>query len=369
MNRYALIIGCDFFNDKKLNNLKGPHNDVRSIETLLSDESVGAYKVERIYNAKAGKLRVKLEEFFIQRKFGDSILIYYSGHGIKNNRGDLFFAATDTNYGLLQSTSIPSGFIAELMRQTKAKSQLIILDCCYSGTFVRQNLSGKSINSTDVLSKFQNQKGVVVFSSSDVMELSFEENRPGRNLNELMSNHSYFTKAIINGISTGKADLDNDGIIHTAELHEYVSNYIREMKIEQTPLISEYNLSGKFPVAINKFHPLNLTLKETKDLLRKRQAIWDIELYEEIKESLYSKEVIAFLKNRKEDLSKLSNKKIISKKTIAIIGKWLDLIMFICVFIFSLFVIYFVITNSIAKSILFALIISMTVMIIKRKID
>jgi len=62
----------------------------------------------------------------------DTVLVYFSGHGLMDGRGDLFFGLPDSVTG--QSyTGVPYQLLRDVLADGAAQRHVIILDCCFSG--------------------------------------------------------------------------------------------------------------------------------------------------------------------------------------------------------------------------------------------
>jgi hypothetical protein len=110
------------------------------------------------------------------------------------------------------------------MNASKSGQQAIILDSCNSEAFGPE-YQAKSAPAID----FQGQlgaKGRVVLASSAFSERSYE--RKGDRL-------SVYTQHLVEGMTTGKADLDHDGYISMQDLHDYAINCFRSSDVEMTP--------------------------------------------------------------------------------------------------------------------------------------
>jgi hypothetical protein len=62
---------------------------------------------------------------------------------------------------------------------------------------------------------------------------------------------SVFTAAVAEGIRTGAADRDQDGLVSVDELYDYVYDRIREQALNQTPSKWEYGVQGGLYIARN----------------------------------------------------------------------------------------------------------------------
>ncbi len=95
---------------------------------LFNDAATKNAIVEVLYNL-SGEI---LEE--------DTIIIYFAGHGYKNNNGKGFWIPAD--YGTHAVTYVPNTTILQAIDDINAKHILLISDSCYFGTFINQFLSG-----------------------------------------------------------------------------------------------------------------------------------------------------------------------------------------------------------------------------------
>jgi uncharacterized caspase-like protein len=78
-----------------------------------------------------------IDEFFDQKKPDDLLILYFSGHGVRDEFGSLFLAVRNTIRFRLQSTAIRADHIREAMDQSRSKRQVLMLDCCNSGAFAQ----------------------------------------------------------------------------------------------------------------------------------------------------------------------------------------------------------------------------------------
>jgi hypothetical protein len=83
------------------------------------------------------------------------------------------------------------------------------------------------------------------------MEYAFE----GGELETKDSRHeSFFTRAIVEGLRTGKADIDGDGCISVQDLHEYVYDHVKRSVSHQSPTLSVAEGAGKICVVENRLY-------------------------------------------------------------------------------------------------------------------
>lgn len=168
------------------------------------------------------------------REKEDLVLLYFSGHGITIDGGELFLAMANTKRDVFESTALPTKFVLKSLRLCKARRQIVLLDCCYSGAFLKGHISkaDDTVNST-ALFKIDDVfgRGQAILTACDDIQYAWE----GGELTKNNSIGSLFTQAMIEGLSTGDADLDSDGDISVEELHTYVFRYLQDKKSLQNP--------------------------------------------------------------------------------------------------------------------------------------
>jgi Caspase domain len=165
------------------------------------------------------------------------LLLHFSGHGLKSESGELFFAASNTRPNRLGSTAVSAEFVQRCMRASRSRSVVLLLDCCYGGAFA-QGVKVRAAGDVDVLDSFPREtrsgggRGRAVITASSAMEFAFEGDRLG---DDQHRRPSVFTSALVEGLATGDADRDEDGWVSLNELYDYVFDKVREQNPHQTP--------------------------------------------------------------------------------------------------------------------------------------
>jgi len=246
-NRYALIIGNSEYADSKLATLRTPDSDVNTLADVLRSPAMGNFDdVEVLLNRDSAIVRKTITRFFSNKKRDDLLLLYFSGHGVLDDRGRLFLAVKDTEHHLLRGTSLPASFITDEMDNCNSRRQILILDCCHSGAFARGTKSalGKSVGTSSAF--MGNGSGRIVLTASDSTEYAWEGDR-------LLGSrqNSVFTHYLIKGIETGEADLNRDGVITVDELYDFAHENVSDSASKQTPGKWSYKQQGEIIIAKN----------------------------------------------------------------------------------------------------------------------
>ena len=147
----------------------------------------------------------------------------------------------------MRTTAIDDRFVNEAMDQSRARSIVVLLDCCHSGAFGK-GLVPKSTLTAGVEHRFDGH-GRVTLTASDELEYAFEETDPA-SINELGAAEpgSLFTRCLVEGLRSGEADTDRDGAISVDDLYDYVKQQVRDRSAHQSPRMSG-SVSGDIVIA------------------------------------------------------------------------------------------------------------------------
>jgi hypothetical protein len=238
--RFALIVACSRYTDATLTQLQAPEYDAGSLARVLSEPAVGDFEVRTLIDRPAVDAMQELESFFDARRRDDLLFLYFSGHGILDQSARLYFATIDTRVDRPRSTAIPAAFVNELMSECWSRRQVLVLDCCNSGSFARGTKAGGNIGTRD---RFEG-RGRVVITASDALQYAYES---GQIEGEGVS--SVFTEALVDGLKTGGADLDSDGYVTPDELYDYVYGRVVDASPRQRPGKWSFGVEGRIFIA------------------------------------------------------------------------------------------------------------------------
>jgi hypothetical protein len=252
--RLALIVATDQYRDPGLRQLRAPGTDAEALAKVLGDPELGEFEVEVLRNETSSMISERVEATLSGGRPEDLIVLHFSCHGLKDDSGELYLAATNTRPALLASTAVDSTLVNRLMRRSRANRIVLFLDCCYGGAFER-GMAPRAAGVVDVADQFQQReaelssgRGRVVITASNAMEFAFE----GTDLADAVAQQpSIFTGALVEGLTTGAADRDQDGMVSLAELYDYVFERVRQESPNQTPGKWEFGLQGDLILAKN----------------------------------------------------------------------------------------------------------------------
>lgn len=227
--KFALIIGNTEYADPGLAQLTAPGRDAEDFARVLKDKNLCEFDDVRVLlNQVSSAIIEAIDEFFDQKKPDDLLVLYFSGHGVRDELGSLYLAVKNTIRSRLRSTAIKSDYIREVMDQSRSRRQVLVLDCCNSGAF-DQRTKAEIGGSVGTKTAFEGGYGRVILTASDSTQFAWEGDKViGK------TDNSLFTHYLIEGLK-GEADLDSDGRITVDELYDYAYEKVRLATPKQTP--------------------------------------------------------------------------------------------------------------------------------------
>jgi hypothetical protein len=261
MAKIALLIGVSEY-EPGLNPLPAAVKDLDAMKEVLLHAEMGGFAESDIVllkNPNRQEMEESIETLFANRHKDDLVLLFFSGHGIKDDSGRLYLGASKTRKtpqgDLVRSSAVAANLVHENMSRSRSKRQVVILDSCFSGAFA-EGLGAKDDGTVDIRTQLGGE-GRAVLTSSSSTQYSFEQE--GEEL-------SLYTRFLIEGIKTGEADLDGDDVISIDELHEYASRKVREVKPELKPEI--YAIREGFKIRLSNVPQGDPSLKYRKEVAR-----------------------------------------------------------------------------------------------------
>jgi len=232
----------------------GQYGIFSSIKTkLLVDSSV---TLSNIY---------QLNSFLSTAKPNDVVMVFIAGHGVLDIELDYYLASYDMDFKNPSEKGIPYEFFEELLDQTKSRKKVMFVDACHSGEIDKEEViktetieneqgdikfryAGVDIKNKDEINSFDLAKslfadmrlnnGTTVVSSAGGAEYAIES--------ENWKNGA-FTYCLLFGLSSQKADLNQNKMILLSELQEYLLFEVNKLTNgQQTPTSRVENLNNDF---------------------------------------------------------------------------------------------------------------------------
>ncbi|MFE1874721.1 caspase domain-containing protein [Streptomyces sp. NPDC059496] len=140
----ALLIGVHTY--QHLEQLLPVRNNLTGLAATLRDERVWGLPLENVTVLEQPKNRKAVVDGIIDanRRAGDTLLIYYSGHGLTDLRwSEELYLALPTTENLRTDTALPYTEIRRALGQNGVlrKQLVVVLDCCRSGRALREEVA------------------------------------------------------------------------------------------------------------------------------------------------------------------------------------------------------------------------------------
>jgi len=193
--RKALLVGI---NDYPGQPLYTCINDASALHDLLESRLDGSPNFDAKLHLDV-PTKVGLKKLIIDTFSGEAetVLFYFSGHGVINDIGG-YIATPDYQ---THDEGVSMDEILRIVNESKASNRIVILDCCYSGTFGNPGSGGGHTS--------QIKTGVTILTSSRDNEVSMEGDE-----------HSLFTNLLLEALKGGAADLG--GYITPGGIYAYI---------------------------------------------------------------------------------------------------------------------------------------------------
>lgn len=241
--QHALLVGTAAYQDVHFPALPSVRADVHYLSQILEMPAVGRYeKCVRVEDSSKAAIKQAVEQFLRDREPDELVVLYLSGHGAYDREdGQLYYVTTDTEADRLQQTALEASYVTDQLEKCAARRKVLLLDCCFSGSAVQGFRSkGASHSATAPVVE---ASGVHVITASQHWEQAFttDADQP-----------SQFTKAMVEGLHSGQADLDGDGYVSANDLFRYISRDLRKAPDgrRQTPTQSSLQVTGDIYLAV-----------------------------------------------------------------------------------------------------------------------
>jgi uncharacterized caspase-like protein len=176
----------------------------------------------------------------------DLAIVFLAGHGVTDAKNQFWFLPYDADPSRISSTAVSHHDIVDVLHDLPGK-KILFLDSCHSGAALPSlvRTRGVPVDVNAAINDFATaESGVVAYVASTGREVSAESDE---------WRHGAFTKALIEAIGEGKADITHKGRITTSLLDAYLSERVKELTGgEQHPVMSRPDSVPDFPIALVK---------------------------------------------------------------------------------------------------------------------
>ena len=244
-NLYALLIGITHYDDKSFD-LGYAADDARAFAEALKSQEGRLYrhvevKVLTDKDATVSGVREGLVWLSRQTTSHDLAIVFEAGHGLQDKKGRFFFGTSEMDPARLFATAFSNDEMEEAIADLPGK-KMLFMDACHAGAALDGHRDAERVDMSEAINNFaQAESGMVVFGASTGREVSYESDE---------WHHGAFTKALIEGIGEGKADLTHQGTVTTASLDFFLAERVKQLTDgRQHPVMNRPKTVPDFPIA------------------------------------------------------------------------------------------------------------------------
>jgi hypothetical protein len=129
-DKRALLIGAN--GPPTLNPLRYANSDAKALAKLLVERRCGYSVAVADASKTAAEARAMVLALAEESEADTTLLCYFSGHGILHH-GELYLLLDTTDPSKLLSTTLSVSELVRALEYSRARSKLLILDCCHAG--------------------------------------------------------------------------------------------------------------------------------------------------------------------------------------------------------------------------------------------
>ena len=236
---HALVIGNN--NYRQWPKLETAVDDARSVAAVL--EKKFGYKVNLLIDATADSILGALNDYALNLRDNDVLIVYYAGHGQLDTRNKRTHWIPVDGETQRDTHWIPSYRVTDLINKMKARKVLIVSDSCYSGGLAA-DLTGVVSGVRPGLGEDGRARAVGALwdvvsrtiLTSGMLSPVLDDEGTGK------SRHSLFARALLQVLDETKNVMTGDGL-YTA-VHARVVYRSQKLKFDQSPFYSGLEHAG-----------------------------------------------------------------------------------------------------------------------------
>ncbi|MEV0266042.1 caspase family protein [Streptomyces sp. NPDC050617] len=162
---HAILIGTSKYRASGLPNVPAASNSLHSMDQLLTDPELCGWPEDRVTVLEdfqdAARLALELRK--LAEETTETLLVYFVGHGVISETGDLCLTTGDTDLRYPDLTALEYERVRRILLNSPAQVKLVILDCCYSGRVIH----GLSSPAENQLAAATEVRGVYTLTAAD----------------------------------------------------------------------------------------------------------------------------------------------------------------------------------------------------------
>ncbi len=125
----AILVGCGRYEGEQLPSIPAVLSGLHDLATVLTD--LGGLPCSVVADpATAVDVGTPLED--AARVAEDVLVFYFAGHGLVDQRGELYLGVARTDPDNVAFTAVPFKIVGDALTKSRARVRIVVLDCCFS---------------------------------------------------------------------------------------------------------------------------------------------------------------------------------------------------------------------------------------------
>lgn len=222
-------------------------------QTLLSEvEALREDQITTLIDPDLRQMRHAIALMTYRCRHNDLCLIYYTGCGVIDAQtGRFYLPANDTHLDAITTTTVSSDYIRQALPSIQPElSRVMVLDCMW-GALPTQGMS--DISAENAGSSNRLAVANLADCNCDLLTALGSHTYPWPMADGGLS---LYTQCLIEGITTGLADIDADGGISVNDLQAYMAQALSETDREILPIaLGNFEGNSNAAVPLLRVHP------------------------------------------------------------------------------------------------------------------
>lgn len=199
---HAVLIATERSADPQLPAIGSARNETNRVAGVLAASRFARFEsIATLTNGRTSDIRNQLRASIESVRDDELLLVYFSGHSLIGEDGDVLLSTGDTILKDVRNTSISMRILAQEFATCKGRI-ILILDCCHSGS----SSETEERKAMDTFRELHRSAKIAVVASRRLIENSTNA----------------LSGPLVRGL-LGHADLNRDGIVGLDELMSFIN--------------------------------------------------------------------------------------------------------------------------------------------------
>jgi hypothetical protein len=240
--RIAVLIAVEQVDDGSFPPLTFAGQDVQRLAGVLGDEEAGRFdEVEVLLQATRADLRAALTELMRTVRRQDTVLVYFSGHGLADTSSPprLMLVMRDSTLGDIGGSGVALDTVQEVLQALPARRKVLLVDACFTAEGKRADVA--SARSSEDVAEAPLLRTELPADEAHLLAAGY--GRPAFELPDLEG--SLYTTHFVNGLEGLLADVDGDGVVTVSEAHDHAAAAAVDASEGLQVPLALYRISGR----------------------------------------------------------------------------------------------------------------------------